>query len=59
ILRNGLYAELFGALLGWTPDGLESGVGGGPPAPGAPGGRPPLPADHPPGPPPSHRRPRT
>lgn len=24
ILRNGLYAELFGALLTWTPDGLES-----------------------------------
>jgi NAD(P)H dehydrogenase (quinone) len=24
ILRNGLYAELFGALLIWTPDGIES-----------------------------------
>lgn len=24
ILRNGLYAELFGALLTWTPHGLES-----------------------------------
>lgn len=24
ILRNGIYAELFGALLTWTPDGLES-----------------------------------
>ncbi|GAB2915121.1 NAD(P)H-binding protein [Streptomyces sp. YPW6] len=29
ILRNGLYAELFGALLGWTPDGLESAFGDG------------------------------
>ncbi|MFC3518384.1 hypothetical protein ACFPZ0_15095 [Streptomonospora nanhaiensis] len=29
ILRNGLYAELFGALLMWTPDGLESPFGDG------------------------------
>ncbi|MFJ5228872.1 NAD(P)H-binding protein [Kitasatospora sp. NPDC088391] len=29
ILRNGLYAELFGALLTWTPDGVESAFGGG------------------------------
>ncbi|MET8281762.1 NAD(P)H-binding protein [Micromonospora sp. NPDC005174] len=29
ILRNGLYAELFGALLTWTPDGLESAFGAG------------------------------
>ncbi|MGC4772618.1 hypothetical protein ACLQ25_27055 [Micromonospora sp. DT44] len=29
ILRNGLYAELFGALLAWTPDGLESAFGTG------------------------------
>ncbi|WP_285726798.1 NAD(P)H-binding protein [Psychromicrobium xiongbiense] len=29
ILRNGLYAELFGALLIWTPDGLESAFGDG------------------------------
>ncbi|XVV16816.1 NAD(P)H-binding protein [Actinoplanes sp. CA-131856] len=29
ILRNGLYAELFGALLTWTPSGLESAFGGG------------------------------
>lgn len=29
ILRNGLYAELFGALLTWTPDGLESAFGTG------------------------------
>ncbi|MFF3488400.1 NAD(P)H-binding protein [Streptomyces sp. NPDC002701] len=29
ILRNGLYAELFGALLTWTPDGLESAFGDG------------------------------
>ncbi|MFE9251608.1 NAD(P)H-binding protein [Streptomyces sp. NPDC007088] len=29
ILRNGLYAELFGALLAWTPDGLESAFGQG------------------------------
>ena len=29
ILRNGLYAELFGALLSWTPDGLESAFGPG------------------------------
>ncbi|WP_433125339.1 NAD(P)H-binding protein [Micromonospora sp. CA-240977] len=29
ILRNGLYAELFGALLAWTPDGLESAFGAG------------------------------
>lgn len=29
ILRNGLYAELFGALLTWTPDGLESAFGEG------------------------------
>jgi NAD(P)H dehydrogenase (quinone) len=29
ILRNGLYAELFGALLTWTPDGLESPFGDG------------------------------
>ncbi|MER7744138.1 NAD(P)H-binding protein [Streptomyces bacillaris] len=29
ILRNGLYAELFGALLRWTPDGLESAFGDG------------------------------
>ena len=30
ILRNGLYAELFGALLMWTADGLESAFGDGP-----------------------------
>jgi NAD(P)H dehydrogenase (quinone) len=29
ILRNGLYAELFGALLIWTPDGLQSAFGDG------------------------------
>jgi NAD(P)H dehydrogenase (quinone) len=29
VLRNGLYAELFGALLTWTPDGLESPFGTG------------------------------
>ncbi|MEV6949579.1 NAD(P)H-binding protein [Streptomyces sp. NPDC051172] len=29
ILRNGLYAELFGALLAWTLDGLESAFGDG------------------------------
>ncbi|WP_127549309.1 NAD(P)H-binding protein [Actinoplanes sp. OR16] len=29
VLRNGLYAELFGALLTWTPDGLESPFGDG------------------------------
>lgn len=29
ILRNGLYAELFGALLTWTPEGLESAFGSG------------------------------
>lgn len=29
ILRNGLYAELFGALMTWTPDGLESAFGDG------------------------------
>ncbi|WP_435206529.1 hypothetical protein [Micromonospora sp. bgisy143] len=29
VLRNGLYAELFGALLAWTPDGLESAFGNG------------------------------
>ncbi|XVU21353.1 hypothetical protein ACQPZJ_29280 [Actinoplanes sp. CA-054009] len=29
ILRNGLYAELFGALLAWTPGGLESAFGDG------------------------------
>ncbi|MFI7552789.1 NAD(P)H-binding protein [Micromonospora sediminimaris] len=29
ILRNGLYAELFGALLTWVPDGLESAFGDG------------------------------
>jgi NAD(P)H dehydrogenase (quinone) len=29
VLRNGLYAELFGALLTWTPDGLESAFGSG------------------------------
>lgn len=29
ILRNGLYAQLFGALLTWTPDGLESAFGEG------------------------------
>lgn len=29
ILRNGLYAELFGALLTWTDDGLESAFGNG------------------------------
>ncbi|MFF5083639.1 NmrA family NAD(P)-binding protein [Actinoplanes sp. NPDC000266] len=28
-LRNGLYAELFGALLAWTPGGLESAFGAG------------------------------
>ena len=29
ILRNGLYAELFGGLLMWTDDGLESAFGDG------------------------------
>lgn len=29
ILRNGLYAELFGALMRWTPDGVESAFGDG------------------------------
>lgn len=29
ILRNGIYAELFGALLRWTRDGLESAFGNG------------------------------
>jgi len=29
ILRNGLYGELFGALLSWTSDGLESAFGDG------------------------------
>ncbi len=29
ILRNGLYAELFGALLSWTDEGLESAFGDG------------------------------
>ncbi|MBD0839500.1 MULTISPECIES: NmrA family NAD(P)-binding protein [unclassified Streptomyces] len=29
ILRNGLYAELFGSLLTWTDDGLESAFGEG------------------------------
>ncbi|WP_017590589.1 Rossmann-fold NAD(P)-binding domain-containing protein [Nocardiopsis ganjiahuensis] len=29
ILRNGLYAELFGSLLSWTPEGLESAFGSG------------------------------
>ncbi|QHY96675.1 Quinone oxidoreductase 2 [Streptomyces sp. S4.7] len=29
ILRNGLYAELFGALLAWTAEGLESAFGDG------------------------------
>jgi NAD(P)H dehydrogenase (quinone) len=29
ILRNGLYAELFGALLTWTDDALESALGNG------------------------------
>ncbi|MGI5187383.1 NmrA family NAD(P)-binding protein [Promicromonospora sp. CA-289599] len=29
ILRNGLYAELFGALMTWTTDGLESAYGTG------------------------------
>ncbi|GAA1668191.1 SDR family oxidoreductase [Kribbella yunnanensis] len=29
ILRNGLYAELFGALIAWTPNGLESAFGSG------------------------------
>jgi NAD(P)H dehydrogenase (quinone) len=29
ILRNGLYAELFGTLLTWTPNGLESAFGHG------------------------------
>nr|WP_238176223.1 NAD(P)H-binding protein [Kribbella albertanoniae] len=29
ILRNGLYAELFGALIAWSPDGLESAFGSG------------------------------
>ncbi|MGW4094674.1 hypothetical protein [Nocardia sp. NPDC004750] len=29
VLRNGLYAELFGALLTWTPRGLESAFGTG------------------------------
>ncbi|MFK8905646.1 NAD(P)H-binding protein [Streptomyces sp. YS-3] len=29
ILRNGLYAELFGALLMWSEDGVESAFGGG------------------------------
>ncbi|MEV8251507.1 NAD(P)H-binding protein [Microbacterium sp. NPDC076768] len=29
ILRNGLYAELFGAMLMWGPDGIESAFGSG------------------------------
>ncbi|WP_406274022.1 hypothetical protein OH799_00370 [Nocardia sp. NBC_00881] len=29
LLRNGLYAELFGALLMWSPDGVESAFGTG------------------------------
>jgi NAD(P)H dehydrogenase (quinone) len=29
ILRNGLYAELFGALVNWTADGMESAFGDG------------------------------
>ncbi|MFF0738928.1 NAD(P)H-binding protein [Streptomyces sp. NPDC004111] len=29
VLRNGLYAELFGALLTWTADGVESAFGDG------------------------------
>lgn len=29
ILRNGLYAELFGSMLTWAPDGLESPFGSG------------------------------
>ncbi|MEV6325913.1 hypothetical protein AB0M45_32820 [Nocardia sp. NPDC051787] len=29
LLRNGLYAELFGALLMWTPSGVESAFGTG------------------------------
>lgn len=29
LLRNGLYAELFGGLLTWTADGLESAFGAG------------------------------
>ena len=29
ILRNGLYAELFGALMTWTPTGLQSAFGTG------------------------------
>ncbi|MFG2396138.1 NAD(P)H-binding protein [Streptomyces lydicus] len=29
ILRNGLYAELFGGLLGWTGNGVESAFGDG------------------------------
>lgn len=29
MLRNGLYAELFGSLLAWTADGLESAFGEG------------------------------
>ncbi len=29
VLRNGLYAEQFGAMLMWTPDGLESAFGAG------------------------------
>ncbi|WP_221358618.1 NAD(P)H-binding protein [Streptomyces beigongshangae] len=29
VLRNGLYAELFGALLTWTDDGVESAFGAG------------------------------
>ena len=29
ILRNGLYAELLGALLSWTPEALESALGTG------------------------------
>ncbi|GAA4824938.1 NAD(P)H-binding protein [Streptomyces ziwulingensis] len=29
VLRNGLYAELFGALLTWTDDGVESAFGDG------------------------------
>ncbi|TDD62012.1 NmrA family transcriptional regulator [Kribbella antibiotica] len=29
ILRNGLYAELFGALISWSSDGLESPFGSG------------------------------
>lgn len=29
VLRNGLYAELFGGLMTWTPDGLVSAFGSG------------------------------